>query len=170
MYANRFEQVRAKVQECITKGNNALGVTLPPVEVRFDLKGRSAGKAGRRDGKLVVWFNGDMMLDDRFQHIINNTVPHEIAHSFCQSFPRFGSGHDRGWKMVCFLLGGNGERCHDQEVTFARGATYEYTTTTGHKVRVSQQIHNKIRKGQTRMLRDRSKGIVNRDCQFVVVS
>jgi SprT protein len=116
------------------------------VQIRFDLKGRCAGMAGRRYG-YYVRFNRDMLTREAFDHVLNDTVPHEIAHIVCFMDPSLGRNHDWGWSRVCRQLGGSGARTHKEEVVYGKGATYEYTTDRGHKVRVSQTIHKKIQRG-----------------------
>lgn len=142
LLAQRKQEVIAKVKACIETGNRLFNVTLPNIDIRFDLKGRAAGMACRRGSHYYLRFNTDMMLRDAWEHVINDTVPHEVSHSFCQFNPRLGSGHDAGWARVCRALGGNAERCHSEEVVYGKGTTYEYTTDRGHKVRVGDRHHN----------------------------
>lgn len=46
--------------------------------------------------------------------VINNTIPHEIAHFVCQ-IKGFGQNHNSGWKKICKSLGGSGEICSVEE-------------------------------------------------------
>lgn len=92
-------------------------------------------------------FNTDMMQNSSWDHLINDTVPHELAHIVCFFKPELGRNHNPGWRQVCRQLGGSGQRCHKEEVTYAKGTTYYYTTSTNHTVTLSLQRHRRIQKG-----------------------
>jgi predicted SprT family Zn-dependent metalloprotease len=170
----QIEQIRAKVQQCIRQAEQKFGITMPHVEVRFDLTGRAAGMAG-----MVRRFSGDqfylrfntkhMALGGKtFEHLLNDTVPHEVAHTVCQAFPRMGKNHDAGWKRVCIALGGNGQRCYTEEdapEAVAAQRPYVYITTTGHECRVTKVIHTKIQRGTTYTMKG-GKGKLTRECQY----
>lgn len=169
----RKEEIRAKVREVIALGEKKLGVTLPKIDIRFDLRGRSAGVAGYRGSNFYVRFNvGHLQLGGQtYEHILENTVSHEIAHSFCQAFPKFGRNHDAGWKRVCLALGGNGRRCYDEDdapEAVAAQRPYVYITTHGHEVRVTKVMHTKIQKGASYTAK--GKGQLTRQCQFNYMS
>jgi predicted SprT family Zn-dependent metalloprotease len=145
-------QIRARCAEVIEKAKALYGMDLSKVRISFDLVGKSAGRAGgtmfRGTGdKYWVKFNRDMLGREAFDHVLNNTVPHEFAHVVCFMNPDLGKGHDYGWEKVCRALGGTGAQFHKEEVVYGKGLTYEYTTSTGHKVRLSQQRHNKVMRG-----------------------
>ena len=168
LLAQRKQEVIAKVQACIETGNRIYHMTLPRVDVRFDLKGRCAGMAGYRAGKLYVRFNTDMMLRDAWDHIINDTTPHEIAHSFCQFNRQLGRNHDAGWARVCRALGGSGARTHDEDVVHGKGTTYEYTTSTGKTVRVGDKHHKIIQAGRPLTWR-KGLGTVAKESAYSIV-
>jgi len=77
----QIDQVKARVAECIAKGEALFGVKMPHVQIRFDLRGRCAGVAGRRAGLLYVKFNREHLVlgGKTWLHLLNDTVPHEIA-------------------------------------------------------------------------------------------
>lgn len=171
--AHRFEQVIARCQEVIATANQMFGMNMNPT-IRIDIRGRTAGKAirdavvnritGERTiRELTIRFNRDMVLGDGFDHIMNNTIPHEIAHLVCMVDPRRGKNHDRGWQRVCEVLGGNGKRCHNEKVKFAYGALV-YVATCGTKVEVSKIRHTKIQRGMTYKLK--TGGRLNRMCAW----
>lgn len=156
-----------KCNEVIAKARELYGLDLSRVQIRMDLKGRAAGLAMRRGSVYSVRFNRDMMTREAFDHVLNNTVPHEFAHIVCFMNPTLGRNHDHGWARVCEQLGGNAKRTHREEVVYGKGATYEYTTDRGHKVRCSQQIHAKIQRGVTYTYRN--KGKVTQLCAHSIV-
>ena len=155
----RIQEVRTKIAELVLRANQLYNITLPPIDVRFDAKGRAAGWAGLKDDRYFMRFNLEMMRGNGWDHIINDTVPHELAHIVCFYQPTLGRRHNPGWKRVCMQLGGSGERCHKEETAYAHGRTFAYTTTTGHTVKVSETIHRRIQQG--RMYRYRDKGDIH---------
>lgn len=166
----QMQAIRNKVAECISTAEREFGITMPNVDVRFDLKGRSAGVAGFVGKKFYLRFNVHHMSlgGQTWEHLLNNTVPHEVAHTVCQAFPKFGRNHDRGWQRVCLALGGNGKRCYgedDAPEAVAAQRPWVYITTAGHQVRVTKVIHSKIQKGYTYSIRG-GKGALTRACQY----
>ena len=168
--ADRIDAVRKKIADILYRADQLYGLDMNKVKIRFDLRGRSAGQAGCRigiDGKTYdhyIRINVSMISTGGFDHIFNETIPHEIAHIVCYMNPSLGRNHDAGWRRVCQALGGKGDRCHTQEVVFANGNTYTYVTTTGHKVNMSQQRHRKIQQGI--VYRVKGKGLINGMCDW----
>lgn len=168
LLAARKLEVIAKVKACIETGNRLYNMTLPHIDIRFDLKGRAAGMACRRGAHYYLRFNTDMMLRDAWEHIINDTTPHEVAHSFCQFKPSLGSGHDNGWARVCRALGGSGETRHSEDVVYGKGTTYEYITDRGHKVRMGDKHHATVQRGVPLTYR-KGLGKVTKECAYSIV-
>lgn len=175
MLQERIQQVKAKVQECIVNAESKYNIVMPKIEIRFDLTGKVAGSAGWKSvggvRSYFLRFNTQMIqsLTD-WDHMINDTVPHEVAHSVCQANPKLGRNHDRGWKSVCLALGGNGKRCwdaNDAPEAAARSAKtrpYVYVSTTGATINVGKIVHNRIQRGTTYSARD--GGQLNKFCNF----
>lgn len=165
MLQQRKQEVLDKVKLLTERANQLYNITLPPVKVLFDLRGRAAGIAGRDWRGYYMRFNIDMMTNAGWDHLIKDTVPHELAHIVCFYEPRLGRNHDYGWARVCQQLGGNGERTHKELVTYANGKTFYYTSSTGQVVALSIQRHRKVQRGEIYRFRD-GKGIVSRDCAY----
>lgn len=169
-FAIQSAKVLKKTQEVLKLAEERYGLDLSMVKIRFDLRGRSAGQAGCRIGmggrtyEHYIRFNVQMINNAGFDHVYNETIPHEIAHIVCYMNPSLGRNHDAGWQRVCMVLGGKGSRCHEQDVVYANGNTYTYTTTTGHKINISQQRHRKIMQGTVYHVR--GKGAVNNTCDW----
>ena len=170
LYTDRVAQVRRKVADILYRAEQLYGLDMSRVHVRLDLRGRSAGQAGckRSQGGATsnhyVRFNVDMIAGSGFDHIYNETIPHEIAHIVCYMNPSLGNDHSPGWKRVCVALGGTGERCHNQPVVYAKGNTYAYISTGGVTVNLSQQRHRKIQQGVVYELR--RGGLLNKTCRW----
>ena len=166
----QMEQIKAKVAECVERANRTFNITLPNVTVRFDLKGRAAGIAMVRYGQYILRFNVNHMAlgGKTWEHLLNDTVPHEVAHLVCYFNPMLGSRHDNGWKRVCIALGGNGQRCYSEEdapEAHAAMRPYVYTTTNGTKCPVTPALHKKIQAGRTYTMRQ-GGGQLNRFCEY----
>ena len=143
----RIEQINDKIQTLIEDAEKMFKFKMPYVEVRFDLRGRSAGQALRKGSDYSMRFNIDMINNSGFDHILNDTVPHELAHIICM-YRNIDTGHGKIWRNICVFLGGSGERCHSEEVIPARVTEkFVYTATCGTKLTVSKIRHNKIQKG-----------------------
>lgn len=154
---SKIEAIRAKVAECIKLAESKYGVKMPAVDIRFDLTGRCAGVAGWKPNGVggrtyYLRFNVTHMSlgGATWEHLLNDTVPHEVAHTVCQAFPQYGKNHNSGWKSVCVAIGGNGKRCYSKEdapEAIAHQRPFTYTTSLGQTVSVSVRIHNKIQRG-----------------------
>ena len=169
------QQIIARCKEVIAKAEQLYNVDLSTLRITFDLRGRCAGMASaKRDYRtrsltdFMVRFNHDMLTRDAFTHVLEDTVPHEIAHIVCFANPMLGRAHDAGWARVCRALGGNGERCHSEDVVYGKGNTYEYTTDAGHKVRMSQKLHNNVQQGRMYSY-SKGKGRVSKACAYTIV-
>ena len=162
------QQIIDKCKEVFERVKVLYGLDLSHVHVRFDLKGRSAGQASRRGTLYAIRYNRDMLTREAFNHVINDTVPHEIAHIVCFMNRTLGSNHDAGWARVCRALGGTGARTHDEDVVHGKGTTYEYTTSTGKTVRVGDKYHKVIQAGRPLTWR-KGIGTVTRESAYSIV-
>jgi len=147
------------------------GVDMSKVRLSFDLKGRVAGWASRKAGVYGVRLNRDMITrgdPKALKDMIEDTVPHELAHIVCYMNPKLGHNHDYGWQSVCRALGGTGKRTHDVETVRGKGVTYEYTSSHGHKIRIGERHHQRIQRGETIPLR-KGKGSLYKGCAFSIV-
>lgn len=167
----QIDAIKAKVQDCIRTAEAKFGIKMPYVQIRFDLRGRAAGVAGMRMGMFYLRFNRNHIAlgGKTWEHLLNETVPHEVAHTVCQAFPQYGRNHDAGWKRVCIALGGNGTRCYgenDAPEAVAQQRPWVYITTTGHEVRVTSAIHKKIQNQHAGYIMKGGKGRINNQCQY----
>ena len=167
MLAERKQQITDKVEELIKVARKLYGSDAVPTNLKiyFDLRGRTAGQACYEDDRYWMRFNVDMMQTDAWDHLINNTVPHELAHIVCM-WKVWDRAHGRKWREVCRGLGGDGERCHNQKFKYAKGHTYIYTTSTGHTINISQIRHKKIQRGLTYRTLDGAR--IDKNCLYRV--
>jgi len=164
MLLDRINEINTKIRTLATRAESIFGIEMPPITILFDLRGRCAGQAIQRGNQFSMRFNRDMMMNEGWDHIIKETVPHELAHIICYVNPSLGRNHDAGWNRVCRLLGGSGERTHQEQVVYAKGKTYIYTTSTGHTVSLSSIRHRKVQNGSSYNCRER--GRIDRTCQY----
>lgn len=160
--AARKIQIQTAVDASIANAKKLFNVDITTA-VRFDLSGRVAGQAGRKNNACFLRFNTTMMMNEGWEHILNDTVPHEVAHLACYTDRTLGRNHDAGWKRVAIALGSTGKRCHDIPVEY-KGGTYIYTTSTGATVNCSPALHTKIQNG--RRYTARHKGQLNSACAW----
>lgn len=165
--SSKIELVVSRVNAVISLAEHKFNINMPTVDIRFDLKGRAAGIAGYKGYRFYLRFNVDMMMNTSWDHIFDDTIPHEVAHLVCYVNPSLGRNHDYGWKRVCVALGGNGKRCHSEEVVYAKGQTYTYISELGKSINVSELIHKRIQSG--RSYRYKTGGIVSKECQYSLV-
>jgi predicted SprT family Zn-dependent metalloprotease len=166
----QFQQIRDRVRDCINMAETKFGIKMPEVKVLFDLRGRAAGMAQRRGTEHSLRFNVEHIRlgGKTWEHLLNETVPHEVAHAVCHAHPRFGHRHDAGWQRVCRTLGGNGSQCYGEEdapEAVAAQRPWVYITTAGYEVRVTKIIHRKIQSGAAYVMRG-GRGRVTRECQY----
>jgi SprT protein len=85
--------------------------TLPTLEYRQ--MGRKAGYATYSTWHVAL--NSDFLHNGHLEEMIEQTLPHEIAHliSYKVYGPVLGTGHGRCWKSVMSRLGLEVRRCHD---------------------------------------------------------
>ena len=162
------QQIIDKCKAVFAEATRLYGLDMSHVGIRFDLKGRCAGMACRRGNMYYMRFNRDMLTREAFDHVINDTVPHEVAHIVCFMNRTLGSNHDSGWARVCRQLGGTGARTHSEEVVYGKGTTYEYTTDRGHKVRMSDKHHAIVQAGRPVTYR-KGLGKVTKECAYSIV-
>lgn len=166
MLAERQKQMLTRIEELINKARVLYGNDCIPssLQIRFDLRGRSAGQAGHQNGNFWLRFNTDMMKNSGWDHLYNNTTPHEVAHIICMH-KGWDRGHGTAWRRVCIQLGGDGQRCHSEAVTYAKGQTYYYTTSTGQVQAISVIRHRKIQQGAVYRFRG-AGGHIDRNCRW----
>lgn len=121
--AQRVANVYARVV------NRKLGCTIPvPVPLSFDLEHQSQ-KLARAAGQAHVSLRIDLnmtLFRDNVQHILNETIPHEMGHLV--QFNKFDtqglhtSGHGVYWKEAMRVMGKVPHRHHTLDVSKAVAA------------------------------------------------
>ena len=147
---NRLEMKHAivkKTREVIIQAENRYGVELQATDIRFDLHGRSAGMACQRGRHLHVRFNMEAAEKD-WDHLFNDTIPHEVAHLVGYRDPTFAWNHNKAWVKTCKELGGTGKRTHNMDLTpRSKMKYYQYKLPCGYEVKLSATRHKRCQNG-----------------------
>lgn len=145
-------EFRKEVNRVMRLAEEMFNVDLSKVEIRIDLKGKTAGQASYRKNRLtgevtqpLLRFN-TVGVREHWDHLFYVTIPHEIAHLVCAMRRELGSNHDAGWGRVSVALGGKDDRCHSLPLAYAHGS-YKYVASSGRELEVSVIRHRKIQKG-----------------------
>lgn len=139
------EHVRYRVMSKVNEILSMYDDITPPV-IKYDLKGHTAGWA---IGGHTIRLNAALLNNPRYvDDMIEQTVPHEVAHIIVhQRWPR-AKGHGREWQHVMHRLGLNATRCHQYNTTAARTTAKPYVyychCTTPHHV--TKLLHTRIQR------------------------
>ena len=103
--------------------NKLMGCKLPiPVDLTFTLQNTKPKAAGCAWHTMLVEINM-ILFEDNIDHILNNTIPHEIGH--LAQYDRFNqrgadtSGHGVEWQEIMRRLGKKPTKFHTLDVTRA---------------------------------------------------
>lgn len=174
------ELVKAETLKVIRKAMDLYGVPeLEFAKIRFDIRGhRSAGQAYQKRNEYGLRFH-PKGCSDHLEDILNNIIPHEIAHLVTYADRSLGRNHNRGWKRICMALGGSSNRCHSldlggpnkEERQAARKARrpYVYTDSKGVARRVTKQCHIKIQFQGAEYTWRSNRGKVNRYSDWSII-
>lgn len=103
----------------------------------------------RNTNTVSVFINREAVRQNP-EHMINDTVPHEIAHIVCMLKPYLGNGHDEGWQEVCKRLGGTGNGTYNNEydTRVIKVPEYIYNVPGVGRIKLSAQRHKFLQDGK----------------------
>lgn len=132
-----------------------LGVPVPQVEIRFDLRGLAAGQARTEaNGNYCARFNRELLLRHG-EAFLQRTPAHEAAH--LAVFSRFGRRarpHGTEWQSVMRHLGQEPSRCHGFDDHSSRRRLRQYHYRCGcRQHQLSSIRHNRHLRGQRYLCR-----------------
>jgi SprT protein len=126
------------------------GYPLPPLAVKFDLKGAASGQAFRKNGQCVVRFNL-AIAKENIEEFLVRTVPHELAHILQFIHRPRVRPHGPEWQSFCrILIGKTIPRCHSYEVAHLKRKVErkKYLYSCGCRtIHLSSVKHGRIQKG-----------------------
>lgn len=154
--SDQSAQVVKETHRLINGAAKAFSLAIAPVEVSFDLKGRSAGMYRLRHhrGKVerVIRYN-PWVFAKYFEDNLKHTVPHEVAHFIVEQ--RFGlrvKPHGAEWKAMMQWFGVAADvRCtYDFEgIPTRRTQRFDYVCHC-RTIELSAQRHKRITSGRQR--------------------
>lgn len=161
--------ISAKVAEVLAKAKVLFPVCgdLKISDILFYSKGTAAGYAGHETlhgiRKYFLKFSTEA-YDIAPETILNDTVPHEVAHlvAFAMAGATYNRipAHGKVWKSICIRLGGTGERTHSITLTSARRRVrYIYTLNSGRVLSLTKAFHVKLTNGQAFHTRNNQEAI-----------
>jgi len=124
--------------------------------LQFIIEPNMGQRAGTARGASEIRVNL-AMAKQNFDHIANDTIPHEIAHIICNHF-NWDNGHGRMWKRVAASLGIVPNRCFStvdtgiKPVMMRQRLKYLHKATCGTEIWLSDVMHGKIMRGGIRVI------------------
>lgn len=156
----------ARVRECQTNARErfpSFKLTDEELPIVFVFSGQVAGMAKRRKNVFNLEFNVEAILKDR-DEMINNTIPHEMAHIVDMYLYGGRSSHGHRWQAIIHALGGSPERTHTIPLTKARRSRrYLYEASCGTTVEVGPRHHKSVQTGGKLLLK-KTGGKITRSC------
>jgi SprT protein len=143
-------RITNRTRELLKSGCQHLNLSIVYPEIRFDLRGKTAGMVlFRAAGNSVIRYNLPLLM--RYgEEFINTTAPHEVAHLIARTLygPRI-KPHGIEWKRIMNLFNASPERCHDfdTEQTGGRKLRYFDYRCDCRDHRLSAIRHNRIMQG-----------------------
>ena len=152
----RFQELvyiaETRTHALLTQASGHYRIPTPQTDIRFDLRGKSAGQARiPYRGRPVIRYNPQLLWENG-ERFLSRTVPHEVAHIIAQRL--YGARirpHGKEWQAVMLLFGADPSRCHDYDishVTTRRLTHYAYHCACREHALTSIR-HKRILAGQT---------------------
>lgn len=103
---DRRQQVCDATLDCLQRAERLFRLGHKPLPVRFDLTGRAAGMYRVARGRAVIRYNPHIFAR-HFEHGLDTTVPHEVAHYITDRLYGIANVRPHGpeWRAVMQALG-----------------------------------------------------------------
>jgi SprT protein len=136
----------------IRQAERHYAIAIPPVEIRFDLRGTAAGMVLFPHRNPPVIRYNPILLQHNQQDFLTQTLPHEVAHLIARTLHgKAIRPHGHEWKTIMQFFGADSLRCHNyatenipvkklRRFAYACGCQQHQLTTIR---------HNRIKKGLT---------------------
>ncbi len=143
-------EIERRVGDCLARLRQA-GIRIPPVTLRFDLRGTAAGRAIVGGDRTPTIRLNPVLMAENGVAFLDQTIPHEVAHLGVYYWlghqPRRPHGPE--WRRLMQLLGAEPARCHNFDVgncRVRRLTTHRYTCAC-REHRLTSIRHNRARRG-----------------------
>jgi SprT protein len=151
-----------KINECIELLQSKIDFGRPLIKPRieYDLRGTTAGQAW---GKSKIRLNIDILNDpNHFDDMINQTLPHELAHCVVSDFWPNAQAHGTHWAYIMMALDLPARRCHNYDTKPARvRARYHYHCSCIEGCYAGPTVHRKIQAGAAYKCRHCNRVLIN---------
>ena len=150
---DQTQLVRDKTLSCLYRAEALYDLPHQPIPVKFDLRGRAAGMY-RVSGRSVVIRYNPHIFSRYFDHGLQTTVPHEVAHYIADRVWGLGRIRPHGveWSSVMRKLGAEpaaSARFDLSGLPIRRQRRFAYRCDCGtHELTTCR--HNRISKGRAR--------------------
>lgn len=151
-----FDQARNRTDALLRRAAIHFSSAMPRVDIRFDLRGQSAGMVCFSIGaKPVIRYNA-LLLAENDRRFLDTTVPHEVAHVVSRTLhgPTIRP-HGAEWRQVMSFFGVDSRRCHDYDISRARTRQmrrFDYQCAC-RAHRLTSIRHNRVIAGQVYLCR-----------------
>ena len=155
-------EAQRRTRALLKQGAVHYRVPTPEAEIRFDLRGKSAGQARfPARGQPVIRYNPQLLVENG-ERFLSRTLPHEVAHIIAHRL--FGQDirpHGAEWQAIMQMFGADSNRCHDYDTSRAgtrRLTRYAYHCNCREHALTSIR-HNRILAGQVYYCRSCGKAL-----------
>jgi predicted SprT family Zn-dependent metalloprotease len=149
-------EVQAKFNEVKVLAEKIYGINCGLLKLKTTLVGTSAGLAtmafpkGLPKLEINLNINAINGTDEQRDHVINNTIAHEMAHIVNYLLPSSGNNHNRGWQRVCRNLGGDGNATYSVKKVGNISSSVKYLyEVNGNRVFMGKIRHNRTQRRST---------------------
>ncbi|MBL4817449.1 MAG: SprT family zinc-dependent metalloprotease [Shewanella sp.] len=142
----RHQQIAEQVVDCYRQAEAYLQRTFPRPEIKFTLKGKSAGTAHLQLNLLR--FNATLLAENH-QAFIDQVVPHEICHLLAYQLYGKVKPHGKEWQALMIKVYQlEPATTHSLNTESVAGKTFDYLCDCG-SIPLSIRRHNKVIRGET---------------------
>ena len=101
-----IERTEARTRKLLIRAERHFERPMPQTDIRFDLRGRSAGMVRFAPGRPPEIRYNLQLLAENEEKFLARTVPHEVAHLVVQQlFGPAARPHGREWKAMMAVFG-----------------------------------------------------------------
>ncbi len=149
-------EARALTLKLLEQAARATSTAMHAPEIRFDLRGQSAGQFRvDRAGHCLIRYNG-ALLTRHGADFLRRTVPHETAHYVAyRLYGRTIRPHGPEWQDIMRQFGARPDRCHGYDVSGLEARQVRlfpyHCGCSSH--RLTSIRHNRVSRGQRYLCR-----------------
>lgn len=144
---DKVAQIDAMVKHCLEVLGAKYNRTFETPTIVYGVKGTTAGFANY--GRNEIRLNTELLYTE-WDDMLNQTVPHEVAHLVAGQVYGFNiKPHGGEWTLVMLYLGLAPTRCHSYNVKPSRQHARPHTYLCDCKEhKVTNYLHNKMQRGR----------------------